>query len=393
MNIGFLLPSILMHERFGKGRIFAPGYIGITLVNGLVDRGHKVFFYTAPSVSSKAQLIAGDEQLLKKDLNYYLFRNRSDEERKYVTTEITKRDFEYALTLKAYKDALLGKLDIIHSYHDFGAHYFNELTGFPTVYTLHDPMPISQDTIEYHRLKRFSHHNYVSISNYQRNNFPINFVSTVYHGLDLSDFEFGEGKGGYFVHFGRIMEDKGTHIAIEAAEKSNVKLKIASSKNLANVSEDYYETKIKPKFNGNNIVDAGYVEGKAKSDYIKDAAAFIFPLLWDEPFGLVIVEAMACGTPVVAYNRGSVSELVRDGVTGFIVDPDDQQIDNSQLTIDRQGEWIIKKKGVEGLVEAVKRIGEIDRLACRKHVEENFTGEQMVNNYEKVYKQVLQAKK
>ncbi|MBI1919349.1 glycosyltransferase family 4 protein [Candidatus Microgenomates bacterium] len=386
MKIGLLLPSIYMHEQFGKNRIFAPGKLGKTLVDGLVEKGHEVFFYTAPGVQSRAAVVPGDEAVLKPDISYYLFRNRSEEERKYTTAEIQKRDFEYALTLTAYKDALKGKLDIIHSYHDFGAHYFNEFAQFPTVYTLHDPMPLSDVTVEYHRLKLFSHHPYISISDAQRKNFPINFVATVYHGLNLNEYAYGEGRGGYLIHFGRILEDKGTHFAIDAAKQTGIPLRIASSSVRANISQGYYEKKIKPQVDGKRVSEVGFLEGKEKSDYIGNALAFILPLQWDEPFGLVMIEAMACGTPVIAYNRGSVSEIVRDGVTGFIIDPDDE---------DRPGKGsrVIKKRGVEGLVEAVKRIGEIDRAICRKHVEENFTVEKMVEGYEKAYKRILEGNK
>ncbi len=382
MKIGLLLPSIYMYDRFGKGRIFAPGSIGKDLVDGLIEKGHEVFFYTAPGTQSKATLVTGDEALLKQDLFYYLFRNRGDEEKKYTAIEIQKRDFEYALTLKAYQDALKGVVDIIHSYHDFGAHYFNELTEFPTIYTLHDPMPINDNTIEYVRLKRFSNHSYVSITNAQRKNFPINFVGTVYHGLNLKDYEFGEGEGNYLIHFGRILEDKGTHIAIEVAKKTEIPMRLASSTVRANTSQKYYEEKVKPSVDGVRVSEVGYLEAKDKSSYIKNALAFLFPLQWDEPFGMVMIEAMACGTPVIAYNRGSVSEIVRDGLTGFIIDPDDQDRPG-------KGSWIIKKKGIEGLVEAIKRIKEIDRNKCRRHVEENFTVEKMVDNYEKLYYKII----
>lgn len=381
MRIGFLLPSIFIYPRFSKGRIFAPGELGKRLADGLVDKGHNVFFYTTSGFQTKAKHITCDENLLAEDPFYYQFRNRSKEEQEYTTMEIRKRDFEYALTLKAYQDALLGKLDIIHSYHDFGAHYFNELTKFPTIYTLHDPMP-KKGTIEDLRFKKFFHHNYVSISNSQRGDYSLNFTDTVYHGIDLNDYEFGKSNKGYLIHFGRILEDKGTHLAIEVAKKVNIPLKIATSNVRANLSMQYYNDKIKPQIDGKFISEVGFFQGRQKSDYIGNALAFIFPLQWEEPFGMVMIEAMACGTPVIAYNRGSVAEVVKDGVTGFIIDSDDEDRPG-------KGSWVIKKQGVEGLVEAVKRIGEIDRKACRRHVEENFSVEKMVDGYEKVYQKIL----
>lgn len=370
-----------MYDKFAKGRIFAPGGLALSLADGFISKGHTVNFYTAPGVQTKAKLIAGDEDLLKGDLSYFLFRNRSEPEQLYTGMEIRKRDYEYALTLKAYQDALDGKIEIIHAYHDFGAHYFNQLTNFPTIYTLHDPMP-DKGTIEYLRLKRFSDHAYVSISNAQRKKFPLNFAATVYHGVNLHYYTFEKEKGDYLINFGRILEDKGTHLAIDVAKQVGIPLKIASSFVRANLSEGYYQNKIKPQVDGKQVIEVGMLETKEKSDYIGHGLAFVFPLQWEEPFGMVMIEAMACGTPVIAYNRGSVSEIVRDGLTGFIIDPDNEDRPG-------KGKWIIKKQGVEGLVQAVRRISEIDRKNCRKHIEENFSIEKMVEGYEKAYKRVI----
>ena len=176
--------------------------------------------------------------------------------------------------------------------------------------------------------------------------------------------------------------DRGGLSTKNQAFNLKITLHIATSATRANKSEDFYNTKVAPYIDGKNIVSRGFFEGNKKSDFIRKGKAFLFPLRWDEPFGLTMIEAMACGTPVIAYNHGSVSEIVRDGLTGFIVDPDDE---------DRPGKgtWVIKKQGIEGLIEAVRRIGEIDRKACRKHIEDNFTVEKMVDGYEKVYHKIL----
>jgi glycosyltransferase involved in cell wall biosynthesis len=126
--------------------------------------------------------------------------------------------------------------------------------------------------------------------------------------------------------------------------------------------------------------------GHVKYAFLGNARAFMFPIHWEEPFGLVMAEAMACGTPVIGYARGSVPEIVRDGVTGFIIDPPD----GDGFPISESGKWIIKKRGVEGLIEAIGRVREIDRAACRRHVEENFTVEKMVAGYEEVYKKIIE---
>lgn len=369
MRIGLLLPTILASQKFSKDRIFAPLNASVDLADGLIDKGHQVFFYTASDVNSKAQIISGDDRLIENNPIYYQFRFRSEEEKKFATAEIIKRDFEYDLTQRCYKDALEGKLDVVHSYHDFGAHYFDQLTNFPTIYTLHDPLPQTADTLEYLRFSKFTHHNFVSISNSQRKSIlSLNFINTVYHGLNLKNYEFDDSPDDYFIYFGRLIEDKGADIAIKLSLELGIPLHLATSLSISNRNVSFYKEKIEPFIDGEKIVLRGYLERKDKSDFIKKAKAFIFPLRWEEPFGLTIIEAMACGTPVIAYNRGSISELIKDGVTGFVVDP---------------------KKGEDGLRDAISRIDEIDRNKCRQWVEDNFTLEKMINSYEKIYQEVI----
>ena len=387
MRIGILLPTVFASSRFGKDRIFAPGDLAVKLADKLVEKGNAVYLYTSRDIQTKATVVAGDVNLTDKDLSYFQFRYRSEEEQKYSAAEIIKRDFEYPLTMQAYQDALDDKLDIIHSYHDFGAHYFNQLTMVPTIYTLHDPVPQSDDTIEYHRFKRFQDHLYVSISDSQRRGIlPLNFISTVYHGIDLSAYDFSSTPSESLIHFGRIMEDKGSDIAIQVAKMVGMPLQLATSMVRANRSQSFFDEKIAPFVDGNAVKAVGFLQAKEKSAYIGQGKAFLFPLQWEEPFGMVMIEAMACGTPVIAYNRGSVPEIVQDGVTGFIVDPDDVDRPN-------KGNWIIKKQGIEGLVEAIKRIGEIDRANCRKLVEQRFTVDTMTAGYEQVYASVLSSAK
>ena len=147
----------------------------------------------------------------------------------------------------------------------------------------------------------------------------------------------------------------------------------------------YWESEVFPHIDGKNILYESVLPKEALHQRYGNAKALLFPIHWEEPFGLVMIEAMACGTPVIAYNRGSVSEIVRDGVTGYIVDDDRSNKSDKTNT----SNLIIKKKGIAGLVEAIKRIGEIDRSACRKHVEAHFTVDRMVTGYEQVYKKVL----
>ncbi len=218
----------------------------------------------------------------------------------------------------------------------------------------------------------------IPISDSQKKAFPdLNFLPTVYNGVDVEKFVFSETQGEYLLMVGTIGRHKNQQDAITVAKMLGMKLILAGKVR----DKDYFE-ELKKDIDGDQIRWVGEVDFREKVDLYQHAKAFLFTIQWEEPFGLVMIEAMACGTPVIAYNRGSVPEIIKDGVTGFIIDPDDE---------DRPGKggWVIKQKGIAGLTEAIKRIGEIDRKACREHVEKNFTVEQMVDEYERVYKKLL----
>ena len=195
----------------------------------------------------------------------------------------------------------------------------------------------------------------------------IHFLAVVYNGLDVSLVPFFAAyqKPGYLAWMGRFSPQKGPLDAIEVGKKTG---HVVTLVGFEETRDPDYMQKIRNQADGAMIRVLNKMIGRAKYDFVGNAKALLFPIHWEEPFGLVMIEAMACGTPVIAYNRGSVPEVVKDGVTGFIVDPD---------------------RGVEGLVEAVGKIDQIDRAACRKHVEEHFTVEKMVEGYEKVYQKVL----
>lgn len=386
MRIALLLPSALSSLRYGAHIIYAPQELAVSLGNGFVARGHSVWLYSSSEVKTDAHIIPGDEELIKQDFSYFQFQEYTEPATTPKIREVIMRDYEYDLTMRAYKAALHGEYDIIHTLHNFGAHYFSELTQFPTVYTLNDPVPQSEHSIEYRRFLKFSHHNFVSISDSQRKGIlPLNFVATVHNGINLREFPFNDSPQEHLIHFGRIMKEKGLDTAISVSKSINIHLKIASSLPVGKGPESFYIKKIQPEIDNKLIQFVGLVRGEGRSRFIGMGRAFLFPLRWEEPFGLAMIESMACGTPVIAYNKGSVSEIVRDGLTGFIIDPDNEERPG-------KGGWIIKKQGEEGLKEAVRRIDEIDRRDCRKHVEENFSAEKMVEGYEEVYKMILSKK-
>lgn len=376
MRIGLLSPSIYMSPHY-KDMIFAPRDLSIALANGLVDRGHEVYFFTAPGIPTKATLVAGDRNLLEMQFLEEKLRDQGGERLKWGSFYMKKRNYELDLTERCYKMALEGKLDIVHSYHDTVAHFFDDLMGFPTIYSLHDPLSDNEHGLSYWLMKKFSHHKYVSISNAFRRNdkLRLNFVQTVYHGINVSKHKTFSGNDKYISLMGRMTKEKGIEFAIEAAKSVNMPIKIATSPMEENRNLSYYRDVIEPHLSSKLISFTGFLGGEDKDKFLGESLCFLFPIQWEEPFGMVMIEAMAVGTPVIAFDRGSVSEVVKDGVTGFVVPP---------------------KDGVKGLVSAIKKLQALSpseyqkmRRSCRVHVEEKFTVEKMVEGYEQVYKKVL----
>lgn len=203
----------------------------------------------------------------------------------------------------------------------------------------------------------------------------------IYHGIDISYFPFSEKPGKYVLWYSRMVPGKGIKDAMDAAFLGGFPLIAAGGEPVRPEHKAYFAENVKPYFKG-PVRNAGPSTEKEKISLYKNAKALLFPTHLEEEFGLVMIEAMACGTPVIAYNRGAVSEVVKDGITGFIIDPDEEARPG-------RGTWVIKKTGIEGLVEAVKRIGEIDRTACREHVKKHFTKEKMINEYINLYNRLL----
>jgi glycosyltransferase involved in cell wall biosynthesis len=209
----------------------------------------------------------------------------------------------------------------------------------------------------------------VSVSHEQRKYLPqANWVGTVQHGLprDLLPFE-PRPRGGYLAFLGRISPEKGPDRAIEIAARAGMPLKIAAK--VDRVDQAYWDEKIRPLVRAHgNVEFVGEIAETDKPRFLGDAAALLFPVDWPEPFGLVMIEAMACGTPVIAFRRGSVPEIVEDGVSGFIVDT------------------------VDEAVAAVQRLAELDRSKVRAAFERRFTAERMARDYLEIYQRLIAAR-
>jgi glycosyltransferase involved in cell wall biosynthesis len=199
-----------------------------------------------------------------------------------------------------------------------------------------------------------------------------NWLATVHHGIELDEFTFNPRMGGYLAFLGRISRDKGLDTAIRVARRAGVPLLIAARMPQAHTQDpnvradwEYWENEVQPLLEGRQVELIGQVAGKEKDHFLREAAALLFPIRWPEPFGLVMAEALACGTPVLALNRGSVPEVIQDGLTGFI------------------------RKTEDELVAAVGRIGDLDRVRCRQEAERRFSPAAMAEAYEGVYARLL----
>jgi glycosyltransferase involved in cell wall biosynthesis len=201
--------------------------------------------------------------------------------------------------------------DIIHL-HNVPSLMFTRYVGNKFVYTVHH---VHEDPMS-EIYANFPDVEFVTISEFQRRQEKIERVRTIHHGIDMSQYKFKEKKQDYFAFLGRIAPIKGTHLAIEVAKRTGIPLKIAGE--VQPIFQDYFDSMVKPHIDGKFIEFVGEVDLRAKNELLGNALAMLFPIQWNEPFGLVMIEAMACGTPVLALPGGSVEEVMRDGICGFV---------------------------------------------------------------------------
>jgi glycosyltransferase involved in cell wall biosynthesis len=276
--------------------------------------------------------------------------------------------FDPAIDIPAYHVAMLNEIytryarnfDVIHSHLDYLTLPFARLTATPSVLTLHGRL----DSPEVRRVfGRYTEANYVSISDDQRRPLPnLNWVATVHHGLDVESFRFHPKAGDYLCFVGRMCAEKRPDLAIEVAKRTGIKLKIAAK---VDHKEEPYFREIEPLLDHPLIEWLGEVDEAQKRRLMGGALALIMPIDWPEPFGMVFIEALACGTPVITCPRGSVPEILKDGLTGF-----------SGCT-------------AEELVEAVRKVRYISRHACRAYAQRRFDTRRMALEYMNVYAKLL----
>ena len=252
-----------------------------------------------------------------------------------------------------------GDFDIIHNHFDFLPLTYSNLIKTPMVTTIHGFS--SKKIIEVYRKYNDSSY-YVSISNADRSD-QLRYLATVYNGIDPSAFTFNQSPEDYLLFFGRIHHDKGCLEAIEIAKRSNHGLIISGIIQ----DQNYYREKIFPLIDDDRIKYIGVSDPEQRDQVMGSAKALLHPINFEEPFGLSVVESMFCGTPVIAFNKGSMGELIDDGQSGFLVHT------------------------VNEAVEKVKDINKLSRKNCRAWAEENFSKERMINGYIKVYERILDS--
>ena len=251
--------------------------------------------------------------------------------------------------------------EVIHLNNTFGLPY-SRFVDTPFVCTIHHPHEdaLSEFYCQYPDAQ------YVTISEYCHQREPMSHVQTIHHGIDISQYQFCEKKQPYLSFLGRVVPVKGAHLAIEVAKRAGIPLKIAGE--VQPMFRDYFEQEIKPQIDGRFIEYLGEADFKTKNELLANSQALLFPIEWDEPFGLIMIEAMACGTPVLALPPGSVPEVVKNGVSGYICPSLDEMVDR------------------------VADLSKLNPAAIRQYAQEQFSVEKMANSYAKLYVEIAGEK-
>jgi glycosyltransferase involved in cell wall biosynthesis len=313
------------------------------LTEELVRAGHDVTLFGSGDSVTTARLIAPTRRSLRKN-------------------ERCKDPMARELILIDHVVEHASEFDVIHFHTGYLHFAVSRYLPVPHVTTLHGRQDIP-DFVAIH--ERFRDVPLISISNAQRK--PItsaNWQATIYHGIPEDLFRFYPEHGEYLAFLGRISPEKGADRAIEIAKRVGMPLKIAAKVDRAD--RRYFKRVVEPLLSNPHVEWVGEITDKQKNEFLGKAYALLFPIDWPEPFGLVMIEAMACGTPVIAYDRGSVPEVMENGVTGFVVSEIDQA------------------------VEAIRRVHDLNRLGCREVFDKRFTVTRMANDYMTLFERISQ---
>ena len=328
-----------------------PKYYGGTervvsyLTEELVCQGHEVTLFASGDSVTKAHLVAACRRSLRMDKH------------------CVDRMAHHILMLEHVRQRA-AEFDIVHFHTDYLHFPLSRREQITHVTTLHGRLDIP-DLVPLHQ--EFRDMPVISISDGQREPLPwANWQATVYHGLPADMYQFRDEPGSYLAFLGRVSPEKRVDRAIEIAKQVRIPLKIAAK--VDRVDTDYFETVVEPLLRHPFVEFVGEIGEGEKAEFLGNAYALLFPIDWPEPFGLVMIEAMACGTPVIAYRGGAVPEVMEEGHTGFIVE------------------------GLEDAVEAVRRVPELSRKRCREVFDQRFTAARMAHDYVQVYERLINSK-
>lgn len=314
-----------------------------TLSDGLADIGHDVDVFCSEESVSRATMHSSTLPLSKLDIPEKIMR--------YYTFLHISKAFEFAKKEKA---------DIVHSHFTLLSSFFSTLVDVPTLTSIHSP--ITEEIKPF--LENYKGGKYISFSLAQRLQMPqLNWYANIYHGVDTSVFGFEPEPEEYMLYLGRVTKEKGVHFAIETARATGIPLKIAGPSYPA---EGYWQKEIEPFIDGKLVQYIGHASFFEKIKLLQKAKVVLFPTLYHEAFGYVLIEAMSCGTPVIGFGNGSVPEIIKDGKSGYVVN------------------------NVQEMIDAVAKIDQIDRKVVRKRAEDFFSLKKMIAGYEKVFRRVLE---
>jgi len=373
-----------MHRDILPKVIFSPATLALDIAEGLQRHGAEVTLFSPGPVDTSVRNVTADLSYFEQELA-----GRGDTYtellKKHAFTFVTlARQVQSELIAKAYKMANDGELDIVHIYtnEEDTALPFASLCSKPVVFTHHDPFNF---LVKYKNVfPKYKALNWISMSLAQRKGMPAdtNWVGNIYHGLsDDKLVPVEDPSNDYLAYIGRIIQPKGVHLAIQAAKTHNskhpdkaLKLKIAGKHYAGHKKDTYWQEQIEPLL-GDDIEYVGFVSSSdEKQKFLGNAKAVIVPSLFEEPFGMVIIEALACGTPVIGLDSGAIPEVIDDTSTGLVV----KKVMSENNSVDEAATAV-------KLADAISNIDAIQRSNCRPGYEKRFTADRMVADHLAVY--------
>lgn len=381
VRLGLVVPHIFIHQEILPNVIFSPGRLAIDLAEALKEKGTEVTFFSPGPVKVDTHNITADLSYFENELKL-----RGDDYisllKKHPFTFVTlARQVQAELVAKAYAMANADELDIVHIYtnEEDIALPFAQLCNKPVVFTHHDPFNF---LIKYKNVfPKYKSLNWISTSLAQRKTMPkdTDWLANIYHGFNPKSFTPNyQLDSDYIAYLGRIIEPKGVHLAIAAIKQYNkthdthLKLKIAGKHYADHKGNSYWESHIEPQLDS-SIIYVGFIDNdKDKNDFLVNARALMIPSLFEEPFGMVMIEALACGTPIIGLDSGAIPEIIENDKNGILV---------SKCNTEAQT--------IENLAIAIEKVTSIDRKTCRDDFENRFSLDRMCEDHLIAYKSLI----